>query len=275
MLTPAPNPVEPRPGLRVTASADSSEQGPREPCRGPRLARLVGVPSPSWGWGVVPTPGLTQGACLPPELLSTPLSRGPGAWAGHLSPGSGRSPLDSWQAGGRGGRPEDSHPMCPWAGLGSRPRAGTGSAGRSKQGLCGFPRGPGPALGAWAVGSWPQRLVFMALPRSLPRQAPESRPESSGGRAVAPYHRPGAWGRDDGHPGGGVRQREMPACGEVGRALRAPARLPSLRPALEPRSRRGCTWGSREGEPAPGPVPTVQLPGLGQQKLRSSQGRPG
>lgn len=171
--------MEPRPGLRVTASADSSEQGPRGALPWPpRLARLVGVPA-FLGMGVVPTPGLTQGACLPPELpfhTAVPRPRGLGR---DTSPPAADGLLDSWQAGGRGGRPEDSHPMCPWAGL-SKAQSRHRKAGRAGRASVAFSKGGRARRWGPGQGSWPQRLVFMALPQVPAPSAPESRPGVSG-----------------------------------------------------------------------------------------------
>lgn len=49
-----------------------------------------------------------------------------------------------------------------------------------------------------------------------------------------------------GHPGGSVRQRPRLRGGRTDPQGSLPP-LPSLHPALDPQSRRGCTQGSHEG----------------------------
>lgn len=160
----------------------------------PRLARLVGVPA-FLGMGVVPTPGLTQGACLPPELLSTPLSRGPGAWAGTPLPAADGSLLDSWQAGGRGGARGQITPCAHGQGC-PRPKSRHRKAGQAGRASVAFSKGG--RAGAGGLGRAAGRRGWFLWHSPGPTYvAPERAALGSPGQAVAPYHRPGAWGRDD------------------------------------------------------------------------------
>lgn len=128
---------------------------------------------------MVPTLDLTQGPCPPPELpfhtaVLRPrvLGRDTPPWAAERFP-------DSWQARGRGGQSEDSHPLCPRAGL-SEAQSQHRKAGRAGRASVAFSDGGWARCWGPGQGSWPRRLVFMALPQVPAQSAPESRPGVSG-----------------------------------------------------------------------------------------------
>lgn len=126
----------------------------------------------------------TQGPCPPPKLPFHTAVLRPRGLGGDTPPWAAEGFPDSGQARGRGGRPEDSHPVCPRAGL-SEAQSQDRKAGRAGRASVAFSEGGQAERWGPGQGSWLRRLVFVAAPQVPAPLAPESRLE---------FHRAGAWG---------------------------------------------------------------------------------
>ena len=255
MLTPTPHPADPRPGLRVTASAASSDQGPRGACCGPLVWHTGRSGHPPGDGRGAPT-GCHPGTL--PAALSTPLSRGLGAWAG--TPLSGQ-----WRVSQTPGRPEgvEAGPrtVTPCArGQGRRrPRARTGRPG----GLWLSPRGARPGAGGMGRAAGRRGWFSWQPPRSPPRWLPRA-----------------AWSSTEQEPEaetspGGQRGAAAPPAGRWMGPQGSLTPSPLCTPPQSPREGAVLGAGVR-GEPRPPDALSRGCLGAqGRQKRREPRGRPG
>lgn len=157
--------------------------------------------------------------------------------------------------------------MCPRAGL-SKAQSRHRRAGRAGRASVAFSEGG--RAGRWGPGqgSWPRRLVFMALPQVPAPSAPESRPGVSGaGGSPIPQTRSLGL-RRLGHPGGGVRQRLRLRGGRTGPQGACPA-SPLCALPWSPGAEGAAHGAAVRGEPRPAQCPLSSCPGAqGRQKLR-------